>query len=82
MAEKEVDVVVRKDGEVVVASCAGLSILFIYPPKTNREEREIEREKEEKKKDGERREEDQRSAGDGWSDTDREREHQVRTGQE
>ena len=43
MAEKEVDVVVRKDGEVVVASCAGLSILFIYPPKTNREEREIER---------------------------------------
>lgn len=53
-----------------------------HPPKTNREEREIEREKEEKKKDGERREEDQRSAGDGWSDTDREREHQVRTGQE
>ena len=48
MAEKEVDVVVRKDGEVVVASCAGLSILFIHPKQI--EKREREREKEEKKK--------------------------------
>ena len=48
MAEKEVDVVVRKDGEVVVASCAGLSILFSHPKQI--EKREIEREKRREKK--------------------------------
>ena len=48
MAEKEVDVVVRKDGEVGVASCAGLSILFSHPKQI--EKREIEREKRREKK--------------------------------